>query len=76
MVCGLTLVGSVPATAAPTSEMNSFIAGLVTPAQAAQRRFSVPSSVSIAQAIADSDWGNSAPAKQPRTISTPRAAPG
>ena len=64
MVCGLTLVGSVPATAVPTSAMNSFIAGLVTPAQAAQRRFSVPSSVSIAQAIADSDWGNSAPAKQ------------
>ena len=64
MVCGLTLVGSVPATAAPTSAMNSFIAGLVTPAQSAQRKFGVPASVSIAQAIADSDWGSSAPAKQ------------
>ena len=64
MVCGLSLVGSVPAKAVTASAMNSFIASVVAPAQAAQRKFGVPSSVSIAQAVADSDWGTSAPAKQ------------
>jgi peptidoglycan hydrolase-like protein with peptidoglycan-binding domain/cell wall-associated NlpC family hydrolase len=41
-----------------------FIASLVSPAQATQRKFGVPASVSMAQAIEASDWGTSAVAKK------------
>lgn len=41
-----------------------FISSLVSAAQATQRKFGVPASVSIAQAIEASNWGTSAVAKQ------------
>lgn len=41
-----------------------FIASLVSAAQSTQRKFGVPASVSIAQAIQASDWGTSAVAKK------------
>ena len=41
-----------------------FISGLVSAAQATQRKFGVPASVSIAQAIQASDWGTSAVTKK------------
>ena len=51
MVSGLALVGAAPARAVTADAKASFIAGIVTPAQKAQRQFGVPASVSIAQAI-------------------------
>ncbi|HEY3545113.1 MAG TPA: peptidoglycan-binding protein [Propionicimonas sp.] len=75
MVCGLALVGVAPANAVTTSAKASFISGVVTPAQKAQRQFGVPASVSIAQAIVASDWGTSAPAKQAKNyFDTPCSA--
>lgn len=55
------LVHAPAATAATLSatDQKSFIAGLVTAAQKAQRAFGVPASVAIAQAIVESDWGTS-----------------
>ncbi len=44
----------------------SFIASLASPAQQAQRSYGVPASVSMAQAIVNSDWGNSAAAEKGR----------
>ncbi len=74
MVCGLALVGVSPAAAA-TSSKTSFIATVVGPAQAAQRKFGVPASVSIAQAIVASDWGTSARIKQAKNyFDTPCSA--
>ncbi|MGV8910184.1 MAG: peptidoglycan-binding protein [Propionicimonas sp.] len=64
MVCGLALVGVVPASAVTATAKASFVASLVKPAQQTQRKFGVPASVSIAQAITNSDWGTSAQAKQ------------
>ncbi|HSK33087.1 MAG TPA: peptidoglycan-binding protein, partial [Propionicimonas sp.] len=68
MVSGLALVGVAPANAVTSSAKASFIASMVTPAQQAQRKFGVPTSVSIAQAIVASDWGTSAPAKQAKNF--------
>ena len=42
----------------------SFIASVVPAAQKAQRSYGVPASVSIAQAILDSDWGTSSVARK------------
>lgn len=59
----LSLGGSLaqPPTAAALSDTNKqkFISGLVAAAQSTQRKFGVPASVSIAQAIEASDWGSS-----------------
>lgn len=75
MVCGLALVGVVPASAVTATAKSSFISSIVTPAQKAQREFGVPASVSIAQAIVASDWGTSAPAKSAKNyFDTPCSA--
>ena len=75
MVCGLALVGVTPANAVTANAKSSFISSVVVPAQKAQRQFGVPASVSIAQAIAASDWGTSAPAKQAKNyFDTPCSA--
>jgi flagellum-specific peptidoglycan hydrolase FlgJ len=47
-----------------TSAQRAFIAGLVPGAVAAQQRYGVPASVTIAQAIDESGWGNSSLAAQ------------
>jgi flagellum-specific peptidoglycan hydrolase FlgJ len=57
---GGTSQGNGPATPA----QRAFIAGLVPGAVAAQQRYGVPASVTIAQAINESGWGNSSLAAQ------------
>ncbi len=59
LLSGLGLTSAPDATAASDATKKSFIASLVTPAQAAQRQFGVPASVSIAQAAVNTDWGTS-----------------
>lgn len=59
LLSGLGLAGAPDATAASDATKKSFIASLVTPAQAAQRQYGVPASVSIAQAAVNTDWGSS-----------------
>ncbi|MGC3992730.1 MAG: peptidoglycan-binding protein [Propionicimonas sp.] len=56
---GCALVQTPPASAVSTSAKTKFISSLVTAAQNTQRKFGVPASVSIAQAIEASDWGTS-----------------
>lgn len=48
-----------PADAISSSTKTKFIASMVTAAQNTQRKFGVPASVTMAQAIAASDWGTS-----------------
>ncbi|MCC6495437.1 MAG: peptidoglycan-binding protein [Propionibacteriaceae bacterium] len=62
MVSGTALVAAAPAEAITSSAKTSFISKIVGAAQSAQRKFGVPTSVSIAQAIVASDWGTSAAA--------------
>jgi len=56
---------STPANAASVSDSakKSFISSLVSAAQSSQRTYGVPASVSIAQAIVNTDWGTSTLAK-------------
>ncbi len=54
-----TLVQVAPADAITSSTKTKFIASMVSVAQSTQRKFGVPASVSMAQAIAASDWGTS-----------------
>lgn len=54
------------ARAASGNDKTTFIASVVRAAQSAQRRFGVPASVSIAQAIEASSWGTSTVAKKAR----------
>lgn len=61
---GAALVGAGPSEAVSSASKAKFISGLVSVAQSTQRKFGVPASVSIAQAIAASDWGTSAAAKK------------
>ena len=56
-------VSGVTAATISANAKDKFIAGVVAPAQAAQRTYGVPASVSIAQAIEASDWGTSSVAK-------------
>lgn len=65
MAVSAVLIDTPAASAATTitSAKKAFIASLVGPAQNAQRKFGVPASVSIAQAIEASDWGTSPAAK-------------
>ncbi|MFT3971648.1 MAG: peptidoglycan-binding protein [Micropruina sp.] len=66
LIATMSLVDAPGVSAATISKKakESFIAGLVAPAQQAQRSYGVPASVSMAQAIVNSDWGTSAPARQ------------
>jgi flagellum-specific peptidoglycan hydrolase FlgJ len=57
---GVTSQGNGPA----TSAQRAFIAGLVPGAVAAQQKYGVPASVTIAQAIDESGWGSSSLAAQ------------
>lgn len=59
------LTNSTPANAASVSDSakKSFISSLVSAAQSSQRTYGVPASVSIAQAIVNTDWGTSTLAK-------------
>ena len=59
------LTNSTPANAASISDSakKSFISSLASAAQSSQRTYGVPASVSIAQAIVNSDWGSSTLAK-------------
>lgn len=57
---GLALVQPPVADAASVTTKQKFIASVAGAAQATQRKFGVPASVSIAQAIEASDWGASA----------------
>ena len=61
---GSALVQAFPAEALSASGKTSFIASMVSAAQGAQRKFGVPASVSIAQAIVASGWGASAVVKR------------
>lgn len=58
------LVQAPSAEAVSDSSKTKFIASLVSAAQSTQRKFGVPASVSIAQAIEASDWGASAVVKK------------
>jgi len=68
MLIGLSFVWAPPSQAASTSAKNSFIAGVVTAAQAAQREYGVPAAVSIAQAAVDSNYGTSTPATKAKNL--------
>jgi peptidoglycan hydrolase-like protein with peptidoglycan-binding domain len=57
---GAALVQPPVANAVSASAKEKFVASLVSVAQSTQRKFGVPASVSIAQAIEASDWGTSA----------------
>ena len=59
LVLGLALVQPPVANAVSSRTRTTFISGLVSVAQSTQRRFGVPASVLIAQAIEASDWGTS-----------------
>ena len=59
LVLGLALFQPPVANAVSTSSKSKFISGLVGVAQSTQRKFGVPASVLIAQAIEASDWGTS-----------------
>ncbi|MBN9103682.1 MAG: peptidoglycan-binding protein [Propionibacteriaceae bacterium] len=72
----LALTGSIaaPTTAAAASDTSKqkFISSLVSAAQSTQRKFGVPASVSIAQAIEASSWGTSpATSKAKNYFNTP-----
>ncbi len=68
LVATLALTDATGVSAATISKKakESFITSLATPAQQAQRSYGVPASVSMAQAIVDSDWGTSDAAKKGR----------
>ena len=70
LVLGLALFDAPAAVAVSTSAKKSFITSLVAPAQKAQRTYGVPASVSIAQAIENTDWGTSTLAKSKNYFDT------
>jgi peptidoglycan hydrolase-like protein with peptidoglycan-binding domain len=59
LALGAALVEAPSAQAISSTSKSSFITSVVTAAQNTQRKFGVPASVSIAQAIEASDWGTS-----------------
>ncbi len=59
LVLGLALVQPSVANAVSSSTKSKFISSLVSVAQSTQRKFGVPASVLIAQAIEASNWGTS-----------------
>ncbi|MFT4296232.1 MAG: peptidoglycan-binding protein [Micropruina sp.] len=70
------IASDVPDVGAATisAAQKAFIKSLVGPAQQAQKDYGVPASVSIAQAIADSDWGTSSAAKQAKNYFNTRCS--
>jgi hypothetical protein len=72
---GPALVQGAPAEATTSTSKTTFISSLVSAAQKTQRKFGVPASVSMAQAIAASDWGtSSAVSKAKNYFDTPCSA--
>lgn len=59
LVMGLALAQPPAASAVSSSTKSKFITSLVSVAQSSQRKFGVPASVQIAQAIEASSWGTS-----------------
>ena len=78
MALGLALVepGAAQATSISTSAKKAFISSVTAPAQKAQREYGVPASVSIAQAIEESDWGTSKPAEDAKNYFNTRCSSG
>lgn len=76
MALGLALVDppSATATSITTSAKKAFVASMVGPAQKAQRQTGVPASVSIAQAIDESNWGTSKQAKNAKNYFNTRCS--
>ena len=77
LITGLALL-DVPGVGAVTISKNAkdaFIATLVPAAQQAQRSYGVPASVSIAQAVVDSDWGTSDTVKKAKNYFGIECAP-
>jgi flagellum-specific peptidoglycan hydrolase FlgJ len=78
LTLGLALVQPPVAQAAPASTSSSarqkFIASLVGVAQDTQRRFGVPASVSIAEAIEATNWGTSAGVSKARNYFNTRCS--
>lgn len=77
LITGLALL-DVPGVGAVTiskSAKDAFIATLVPAAQQAQRSYGVPASVSIAQAVVDSDWGTSGTVKKAKNYFGTECAP-
>lgn len=66
MLLGLPSLSAPPASAVSDTARQSFISQLVSSAQAAQRAYGVPASVSIAQAAINSSWGTDTLAKTAR----------
>ncbi len=64
--CALLGVSGVDAATVSKNAKEAFIARVAPAAQQAQRTYGVPASVSIAQAILDSDWGTSEAAQKGR----------
>lgn len=64
MLIGLSYVAAPSAQAVSASAQKSLIARLVAPAQSAQRTYGVPASVSIAQAIVNTNWATTGLAKK------------
>ena len=64
LVLGLALAQPPVANAVSSSAKSKFISGLVSVAQSTQRKFGVPASVLIAQAIEASNWGTSSVASK------------
>lgn len=64
--CALLDVRGSDAATISKNAKEAFIAGLAPAAQQAQRTYGVPASVSIAQAIVDSEWGTSDEVKKAR----------
>ncbi len=64
LVMGLALAQQPVANAVSTSTKSKFISSLVSVAQSTQRKFGVPASVLIAQAIEASSWGTSSVASK------------
>lgn len=63
LLLGLAFVNAPAAQAVSASAKTTFIASLTSAAQKAQRTWGVPASVSIAQAIENTNWGTSTLAK-------------
>lgn len=75
LTLGTALVQPPMAQAVSANAKTSFISSLVTAAQNTQRKFGVPASVSMAQAIEASDWGtSSAISKAKNYFNTPCSA--
>ncbi len=68
MLSGTSVYATPLAEAASTSTKKAFVSDLAQAAQSAQRKFGVPASVSIAQAVANTDYGTSQLAQNAKNL--------